>query len=62
MKVVSRNHRLRKEVVQFIDGFSETYGLSKSAVVNFALRYFEEHWKATKKMQSEQIINVMKNM
>ncbi|WP_316896845.1 hypothetical protein [Pseudodesulfovibrio indicus] len=46
-KVVSRNHRLKPQVLEFIDAFSATYGLSKSAVVNFALFHLKDWIEST---------------
>ncbi|WP_319583471.1 hypothetical protein [uncultured Pseudodesulfovibrio sp.] len=46
-KVVSRNHRLKPQVLEFIDAFSATYGLSKSAVVNFALLHLKDWIEST---------------
>ncbi|MGE4193299.1 MAG: hypothetical protein AB7E51_07915 [Pseudodesulfovibrio sp.] len=34
---VSRTHRFKPNSLVFIDAFASTYGLSKSAVVNFAV-------------------------
>lgn len=35
--VVSRTHRFKPDALEFITAFAATYGLSKSAVVNFAV-------------------------
>lgn len=35
--VVSRTHRFKTDALRFIDAFASTYGLSKSAVLNFAV-------------------------
>lgn len=36
-KPKNKTFRLKADAIRFIDGFSETYGVSKNAVVNLAL-------------------------
>lgn len=40
-KTKHRTYCLRPETIQFLDSFAETYGVSRSAVVNLVIRDFQ---------------------